>query len=96
MPCTPGGTLQRWIQEEEDKFTKGTKLKRIRVVERGGSKLKDLLGCSDPWVGARCERTDCLPCQGKEEDGGGINCQKENVTYTIRCTECARAGKKAI
>ena len=36
VPCTPGGELQKILQMEEDRFTKGTKLKRIKVVERGG------------------------------------------------------------
>ena len=48
VPCTPGGILQKKIQEEEDKFMAGTNLKRIRVVERGGVKLKDLLCVGDP------------------------------------------------
>ena len=84
VPCTPGGILQRKIQEAEDQFTAGTRLKRIRVVERGGIKLKDLLCAGDPWSSEICEREECLPC-GSRESGGGINCQKENVTYTISC-----------
>ena len=68
----------------------------IRVVERGGRKLKDVLGGGDPWEGARCERDGCLPCKGRDEDRVGISCQKENVTYTIRCTECAKGGITAI
>ena len=76
VPCTPGGILQRRIQEVEDKFTAGTKLKRIRVVERGGTKLKDLLCAGDPWSNLRCERKDCLPCGCREDDRTGINCQK--------------------
>ena len=85
MPCTPGGGLQKIIQTEEDKFTLGTNLKRIRVVERGGTKLKDLLSTSDPWEGKDCERKDCLPCKNREDDRKGIGCQKENITYSIRC-----------
>ena len=51
VPCTPGGRLQKLIQEEEDKFTSGTKLKRIRIVERGGTKLLDILCTNNPWEG---------------------------------------------
>ena len=49
VPCTPGGALQSQLQVAEDKFIQGTKLKRIRMVERGGIKLKDLLSSKDPW-----------------------------------------------
>ena len=54
VPCTPGGKLQKLIQEEEDKFTSGTNLKRIRIVERGGTKLQDILCTSNPWEGQDC------------------------------------------
>ena len=66
VPCTPGGLLQRQIQEEEDRFTAGTKLKRIRVVERGGTKIKDLICSGDPWSSMRCKRPECLLCSCKE------------------------------
>ena len=89
VPCTPGGALQRLLQNEEDRFTEKTRLKRIRIVERGGTKLTDLLITSDPWEKERCERTNCLPCQGSE-DKPRINCQKENITYCIRCKECSK------
>ena len=48
VPCTHGGKLQKFIQEAEDKFTQGTNLKRIRVVEQRGFKLQDLLCTSNP------------------------------------------------
>ena len=94
VPCTPGGVLQKKIQEAEDKFTAGSKLKRIRVVERGGLKLKDLLA-GDPWSKECCERIDCLPCREKEK-AGGVNCQTENITYSISCKECKRQGRIAL
>ena len=64
VPCTYGGTLQRMIQEGEDKFIAGTNKKRIRVVERGGTKLQDLFNY-DPGKKSRCEREGCLPCRSK-------------------------------
>ena len=70
VPCTPGGALQRLLQVAEDKFIQGTKLKRIRMVERGGIKLKDLLSSKDPWENEKCERQDCLPCLSCEKKPG--------------------------
>ena len=58
--------------------------------------MKDLLCSKDPWEGRRCERRKCLPCCGDETEGAGISCQKENVTYTIKCRKCAREGKSAM
>ena len=74
----------------------GTNLKRIRVVERGGVKLKDLLCVGDPWVGQRCERQEYLPCRGRENDSRGIHCQKENITYIFTCLEWTKGGRKAV
>ena len=77
VACTPNAELQKLLQAEEDRFIATTKLKRIRIVERGGTKLKDLLCSRDPWEGKRCEREDCLPCSGDENEGAGISCQKK-------------------
>ena len=95
VACTPGAKLQKMLQEAEDKFIEGTKLKRIRVVERCGQKLKDILCARDPWERDRCEREDCLPCLSCS-DRPGVGCQTENITYTIRCRECARRGTSAM
>ena len=40
----------------------------VRFVERyGGQTVAELLGTSNPWAkGLRCEKNNCLPCQGKE------------------------------
>ena len=61
VPCTPGVSLQKELQAAEDKFTENTKLKRIRMVERGGTKLKDMLCAKDPWESESCEREKLVP-----------------------------------
>ena len=38
-------------------------------------------------------RKDCLPC--RSERGGGGDCQKESVVYTITCQECLTRGTSA-
>ena len=62
VPCMRGGILQRMIQDAEDKFVEGTKRKGIKVIERGGTKLKDLLS-SNQHSKKRCDRRGCLPCK---------------------------------
>ena len=94
VPYTRGGALQRKLQEVEDDFVAGTSKKKIKMVERGGVRLRDLLCQTDAWSKRRCERQTCLPCQSKEKDGG-ISCQKESITYRIKCMECGRQGKDA-
>ena len=70
VPYTEGSRLQKLIQQADDDFVKGGKSKRLRVVERGGQTLEQMLGRNDPWGGHSCPRNDCLQCQhggGREE-----------------------------
>ena len=46
---------------------------KLKVVERSGAKLEDILHSSNPWSGKDCGRNNCLLCvtkiqQKKEED----------------------------
>ena len=50
VPHTPGSALAKLLQEEDDNFRRGTKMKRIKMVERGGTTIKDILSCSNPWA----------------------------------------------
>lgn len=69
---------------------------RIKLVERGGPKLTDLLSKSDPWKQQHCGREKCLPCTDatRPEDLG--NCSVEGVLYSIRCLICEAIEIKAI
>ena len=93
VPHTPGGLLAKLLQEEDDRFRKGTGMKRIKMVERGGRTVKDIVSKTNPWAGDGCERDDCLPCMG--ERGSGGNCQQENIVYRIHCQECELGHIKA-
>ena len=93
VPHTPNGTLARLLQEEDDRFRRGTTIKKIKMVERGGITVKDILSKTNPWSDEGCERSDCLPCRGERGKGG--NCQKENVVYRITCQECGTRQVKA-
>ena len=93
VPHTPDSALAKMLQEEDDNFRRGTKIKRIKMVERGGTTIKDMLSCSNPWAKEGCDREDCFPCLNEKGKGG--NCQQESVCYTITCLECEMGGIKA-
>ena len=40
----------------------------IKVVERSGERLEDILHRSDPWEKRDCERKDCMPCYSFSKD----------------------------
>ena len=66
VPFTPGSGLKKSIQRAEDDYCAATGSKRIRVIERGGSRLLDLLGRNDPWASQRtCGDEACVTCTSR-------------------------------
>jgi hypothetical protein len=59
---------------------------KTKVVERGGTSLKNLLPNTNPWAGGHCSRTDCITCnQGVEELP---DCTKRSLVYENICNIC--------
>ena len=79
VPATPNSQLQKEYKKE---------IKRqgfqIKVVEKTGVAIKRLLQKSDPFKPRQCEREDCPVCT----TGGKGPCNRESVTYEIKCTGC--------
>ena len=55
---TPNGELAKDLRMAEVKLAKLTGYK-LKVVERAGTRLEDLLTKSDPWQGSDCFREKC-------------------------------------
>ena len=85
VPQTPHGELAKRLQKEEDKIAKMTK-ERIKIVERSGTTIKQILHKSNPWASGHCNRVDCLMCANGD---GKQNCREKNIVYQISCMECA-------
>ena len=79
VPATPGSQLQRSYQKKIK--DQGFKLK---VIEKMGTTLKEILQRSDPFKKKRCAREDCMVCR---QDGKGP-CTTHGVTYEIECQGC--------
>ena len=63
---TVGSALKSKVQSAEDQFAKMTGGGRVRVLEKGGQVLIDLLGRNDPWASRRtCADPGCQPCQSR-------------------------------
>ena len=54
------------------------------MVEKAGVAIKKLLQRSDPFKSRKCERGDWPVC--REDEKGP--CDRQCVTYDIKCTEC--------
>ena len=67
---------------------------RLKIVERGGRRLEDMLHKSYPWEGQLCGRPKCLPCKTKVETGKFFSksCSKRSAVYETRCVSCEMTG----
>ena len=88
VPHTNDSILAKKIREKEEKI-KDITGNRIKVVERAGVKLQDIL-VKDPWKGKDCGRQNCFVCTTKmlTEKGERKDCTKRNVVYEIQCLTC--------
>ena len=71
---------------------------RLKIVERGGAKLVDILHKSNPWAGQDCERKDCLLCKTKKYEGktNSQDCRKRNAVYKTYCITCSERQDKEL
>ena len=71
---------------------------RLKIVERSGTKLKDLLTTSNPWRGEDCGRPSCLLCTTKNRTERNTKqcCRKRNLVYEIWCHDCSDRMEKEI
>ena len=93
VPRTPGGELCRMLRSAEENM-KLVFSHKIKIVERAGVKLSNLITSSNPWKDQPCTRTKCNPCQQNPE--GGNKCRDRNILYTNTCIECKENGKQTV
>ena len=89
VTCTPKDELPRRIAKVEELNNQGRTI-RFKVVEKRGVTLEEKLRRSNPWKDEACGRPNCFACQS----GGGGNCWREGVTYSLVCEECGRGVAK--
>ena len=94
VPYTPKSALARELQEMDDQFSNMMKIPRVKIIERAGRTIMDILGRPDPWAGQDCGRKGCWPCsniskEGKKSKG---KCRKEGLVYRIQCLDCQKQG----
>ena len=78
VPCTQDSELMRRLQKDINKSDL-----KIKLVEKAGTTLGNLLRTSDPKKERKCNRPDCPVCTS----GGKGDCRTLDVNYEMRC-EC--------
>ena len=81
--------MAKRMREKLDKLEKLGSIK-IKLVERAGDKLVDVLHKSNAWSEADCEREDCLICSTEGSRKG--SCRRRNVLYETFCKLCPKDG----
>ena len=89
IPYTPNGELAKILRDNENKLEDLTGT-RLKIVERTGTKLVDLITRSNPWQGLDCQRENCLLCftKSQTEKLKSQECTKRNIVYETRCRTC--------
>ena len=97
VPYTENGELAKRFREAEKEIGKQTGIK-LKIVERTGTKIVDLLHRSDPWQGQDCQREDCLLCDTKNRTEKYMRqeCTKRCVVYETWCLNCEEEERKKI
>ena len=57
-----------WADGIEDKLSAVLKIPKVKIVERAGRTIQDILGKPDPWAGQACGR-DCWICENTSKEG---------------------------
>ena len=81
VEATPDGAMKETIQRLSDKHQM-----RIKVVERVGRTVKQILQKSDPFKQMECTRPDCQVCRS----GKGADCRTSGCVYQLTCREDLR------
>ena len=64
VPHTVGSKLARELRNKEDKI-KDLTGEKIKIVEKSGMKIEDMIAGKDPWRGGDCQRSNCFLCNTK-------------------------------
>ena len=89
---TPGGILAKELRKREEELNRNSK-DRIKIEEKGGMKIKDILGSKNPFQKSKCIQKTCPLCtnsrhvQASSEEVK-IPCNTNNIGYRWRCITC--------
>ena len=82
---TPDGILAKRLREQLGRMEQTIGF-RIKVVERAGTRLKDMFSLTNLWGGSKCEREDCTTCTQEGEDIP--DCMRRGIVYESICIKC--------
>ena len=91
VPPTPGGILAKELKKREEELNKYSE-ERIKIIEKGGIKVENILTKKDPFVKDKCSEKLCPICQN-ESNKVNVMCNSNNVGYRWVCKTCQTRNK---
>ena len=88
---TPNSKLKKILTSIETQINGNRRTTKIRIVERAGPTVQDIIGNRSPWKSEKCTRQNCTPCSTKPG-----SCRKQNLVYKITCLKCQENNRKAM
>ena len=91
VPSTPNSELAKCIRNVIVSLKPWTGIS-VKVVDRAGEKLEEILHKSNPWENADCKRDICKPCESESKNGEPRfkNCTRRSVVYKTWCNLCIK------
>ena len=83
------------LREIENKFEQMTDM-RLKLVEKAGTKIGDMLTDGDPWSGQNGTRVKRWLCETKLKTGKNTRqeCKKRNLAYETYCMNWEEKKKR--
>ena len=91
VPPTPGGVLAKELRKREEELNKCNE-ERIKIVEKGGIKVGNMLIKKDPFKKEKCMVSLCPLCQNSTNKID-VMCNTNNVGYRWICNTCTNRDK---
>ena len=88
---TPYSEMAKRMRMKMENLEKLGKFK-VKIVERAGNKVVDVLHKSNAWSLMDCERDDCLICSTESSKKG--SCRQRNILYETFCITCKKKGEE--
>ena len=91
VPPTPGGILAKELKQREEELNRFSN-ERIKIVEKGGIKVENILTQKDPFEKEKCTEKLCPICKN-ESNKVNVLCNSNNIGYRWVCHTCQARDK---
>ena len=87
VPVTKGGILVKDLTKREEEINRNSD-ERIKFIEMGGIKVKNMLVRKNPFPITDCEMRKCVLCKTNLQNQLKVPCNVNNVGYRLVCKTC--------